>query len=119
MENYTIEIKLNDQDDDYNYYEYLELLFKQNDILITSFLTDLNYFYEKFINNFDTLKNKDCFELYDCNGCVIITKNDNYLKFKTSIYGGDCYGESSFTVLITDEIFSMIEKVKIIKQNLK
>jgi len=116
MENYTIEIKLNDQDDDYNY---LKLLFKQNNKVITSFSTNVKYFCEIFVNNFDPKKEKDCFNLFDCNGCVIITKDNNYLTFDTSIYGGECYGEMDFTVLITDEILLMIEKVKTIKQNLK
>jgi|SaaInlStandDraft_5_1057022.scaffolds.fasta_scaffold112834_1 hypothetical protein len=97
----------------------ITLLFKQNNILITSFLTEFNYFYEKFINKFDSKKKDDCFTLFDCNGCAIIIKNDNCLTFNTSIYAGECYGETDFTVLITDEIFSMIEKVKTIKQNFK
>lgn len=123
MENYTIEIKLNTNeefdDEDIGYEIPMELLFKQNNIEITSFYMNFKYFYEIFINKFDQTKNEDCFELYNCNGSVIITKKNNYLIFETSIFSGCSYGLTSFTVLITDEIFTMIEKVKIIKQNLK
>jgi len=117
MENYTVEINLKSKYEDVENFEYdIQLLFKQNNILITSFLTEFNYFKEKFIDKFDTLKNKDYFELHDCNGCVIITKNDNCLTFITSTFGGYCYGKMNFTVLITDELLSMIETVKTIKK---
>lgn len=120
MENYTVEINLKNKYEDCEDFKYdIELLFKQNNILITSFFTEFNCFNEKFINKFDTLKNKGHFELYDYNGCVIITKNENYLTFNTSSFGGACYGKMEFTVLITDEILLMIETVKTIKQNLK
>jgi len=122
MENYNVEIKLNygeDSDEEDSYDEItMELSFKQNNILITSFYTNFKYFYEIFANKFDPEKKEDCFNLYDCNGCVIITKNDNYLTFNTSIFGGFCHGEMCFTVLITNEMLSMIEKVKTIKKNL-
>lgn len=122
MENYIIELKLNNEensDEEITYDELsIKILFKQNNILIASFYTNFKYFNEKFVNKFDPKKEKDCFNFHDCNGSVLIIKNDNYLTFNTSIFGGRCYGEIDFTVLITNEIFLMIEKIKIIKKNL-
>ena len=52
MDNYIIELKLDDEIDS------IELLFKQNNILITSFCTNFQYFNEIFVNKFDPKKKK-------------------------------------------------------------
>lgn len=52
MKNYTVEINLKNKYEDVENFEYdIQLLFKQNNILITSFLTEFNFFKKKLLIN--------------------------------------------------------------------
>jgi hypothetical protein len=50
-------------------------------------------------------------KLHDCNGFVGLIKENEYLTFETSHYGGDIWGACNFTVKINDEIPKLLDKL--------
>jgi hypothetical protein len=50
-------------------------------------------------------------KLHDCNGFVGLIKENEYLTFETSKYGGDVWGVCNFTVKINDEIPKLLDTI--------
>ena len=114
MENYKIELKqyIDDDVDEF----IIEIKLNEPNITVaTILLPNINTIKEneQLIELRDNLYNdvKMFIVLYECNGGIIIEKNDQYLTFVISKYGDDIYGEMKFTIKINDSVLDMLNKI--------
>ena len=119
MENYIISIRDTALDNKFrdefslDYKEHLiEIKTIGMDITVASFHVPDDIKYNKELKNLqDKLHNNEEIDvnLFNCNGYVGIRKKNEYLTFETSIYGGDIWGVSNFTIKINESVDDMLK----------